>query len=100
MDTNEILHRAGDTFLFVNRNDLLDFARAYANNVQAPQAKEIVSQEVERPISQKEAIKFLGKSRQTLISWRNKGIIEGHTLGGRVYYLKSELLAALYKKRG
>ena len=51
--------------------------------------------EVEQPISQPEAIKFLGKSRQTLISWRKKGVINAHVLGGRVYYLRSELLAAL-----
>ena len=49
----------------------------------------------EQPISQPEAVKFLGKSRQTLSSWRKKGIITGHTLGGRVYFLKSELLEAL-----
>lgn len=52
-------------------------------------------EEVERPISQLEAIEFLGKSRQTLAAWRKKGVITGHTLGGRVYFLKSELLAAL-----
>ncbi|HUX55997.1 MAG TPA: helix-turn-helix domain-containing protein [Bacteroidales bacterium] len=52
-------------------------------------------QELERPISQPEAIEFLGKSRQTLIAWRKKGIIRGHKLSGRIYYLKSELLAAI-----
>jgi hypothetical protein len=51
--------------------------------------------QVETPISQPEAVKFLGKSRQTLIAWRKKGIIKAHTLGGRVYFLKSELLEAL-----
>ncbi|MDP3446071.1 MAG: helix-turn-helix domain-containing protein [Ignavibacteria bacterium] len=54
--------------------------------------------EVEKPISQPEAIQFLGKSRQTLITWRKRGIITGHTLGGRVYFLKSELLQALQSK--
>lgn len=51
--------------------------------------------EVEKPISQTEAILFLGKSRQTLIAWRKKGVINAYTLGGRVYFLKSELLKAL-----
>ena len=51
--------------------------------------------EVEKPISQTDAILFLGKSRQTLIAWRKKGVINAYTLGGRVYYLKSELLKAL-----
>jgi hypothetical protein len=50
---------------------------------------------IEQPISQSDAIKFLGKSRQTLIAWRKKGIITAHILGGRVYYLKSELLTAM-----
>lgn len=51
--------------------------------------------EVERPISQLEAIEFLGKSRQTLAAWRRKGVIKAHQLGGRIYYLKSELLEAM-----
>jgi len=51
--------------------------------------------EVERPISQLEAIEFLGKSRQTLAAWRRKGVISAHRLGGRIYYLKSELLEAM-----
>jgi len=54
----------------------------------APLAPE--SNPTEQPISQPEAIKFLGKSRQTLISWRRKGVISSHKLGGRIYYLKSE----------
>jgi hypothetical protein len=54
-------------------------------------------QETEQPISQPDAIKFLGKTRQTLTAWRKKGIITGHVLGGRVYFLKSELLEALTK---
>lgn len=49
----------------------------------------------EQPISQPDAVKFLGKSRQTLTAWRKKGIIKAHFLGGRVYFLKSELLEAL-----
>ena len=51
------------------------------------------TKEVERPISQLEAIEFLGKSRQTLAAWRKKGVITAHQLGGRIYYLKSELIA-------
>jgi hypothetical protein len=51
--------------------------------------------EDERPISQPEAIEFLGKSRQTLVAWRKKGVIKAYRLGGRVYYKKSELLNSL-----
>jgi hypothetical protein len=53
------------------------------------------SPSIEQPISQPEAIKFLGKSRQTLVAWRRKGVISAHRLGGRIYYLKSELLDAM-----
>jgi hypothetical protein len=53
------------------------------------------NKEVEQPISQAEAIVFLGKSRQTLTAWRRKGVIKAHRLGGRIYFLKSELLAAM-----
>ena len=56
---------------------------------------ESTAKEIERPISQPEAVVFLGKSRQTLTAWRKKGIIKAHILGGRVYFLKSELLAAM-----
>lgn len=58
-------------------------------------APSLPNQNIEQPISQPEAIQFLGKSRQTLIQWRKKGIIRAHTLGGRVYYMRSELLEAL-----
>lgn len=52
---------------------------------------------VEQPISQAEAVEFLGKSRQTIISWRKKGIINAYHLGGRIYFKPSELLEALQK---
>ena len=61
----------------------------------AKQKPEPKKQEPEQPIDQEEAIKFLGKSRQTLTAWRKKGIISAHKLGGRIYYLKSELLKAM-----
>lgn len=52
---------------------------------------------IEQPISQAEAVEFLGKSRQTLISWRKKGLITAYHLGGRIFYKPSELLSALQK---
>ena len=54
-------------------------------------------EEIEKPLSQPEACKFLGKSRQTLIKWRKKGIIKSYRLNGRVYFKPSELLEALKK---
>ena len=60
-----------------------------------PSINPVTDNSIEQPISQPEAIKFLGRSRQTLISWRRKGIIPAHRLYGRIYYLKSELLEAM-----
>jgi len=95
MEINEILHGTENALFLVRRNDLLEFATTCANQILKSKPEPPQAQEIEKPISQPEAIKFLGKSRQTLISWRKKGVISAHTLGGRVYYLKSELLAAL-----
>jgi len=51
--------------------------------------------EPEQPISMREAIQFLGKSRQTLADWRRKGLITAHKLGGRLYFFKSELIGKM-----
>ena len=51
--------------------------------------------EIEKPLTQVEACEFLGKSRQTLVKWRKKGIIKSYRLNGRVYFKPSELLKAL-----
>jgi Helix-turn-helix domain len=86
-----------NTLLIVRRKDLIEFAAIYADHILSGQTKAPVKQETEKPISQQEAIAFLGKSRQTLISWRKKGVIKGYRLGGRIYYKPSELILALEK---
>ena len=54
------------------------------------------SDEPESPIPEREARVFMGgKSRSGFYSLRKKGKIKAHILGGRVYYFKSELLAAM-----
>jgi hypothetical protein len=70
-------------------------ADCLANINLIPKADPSLKQEIEKPISQPEALEFLGKSRQTFTTWRRKGFITARTLGGRVYYLKSELLEAM-----
>jgi hypothetical protein len=96
MELNEILKGTENALIIVRRDDLLDFAKTYADKILESKPEPAkVSDEIEAPISQQEAIKFLGKSRQTLIEWRRKGFISGHRLGGRIYYLKSELIAAM-----
>ncbi|MCU0473397.1 MAG: helix-turn-helix domain-containing protein [Bacteroidales bacterium] len=85
------------TLLICKKEDLLGFAESLANRMLNSKPEPLRVQETEQPISQPDAIKFLGKTRQTLTAWRKKGIITGHVLGGRVYFLKSELLEALTK---
>lgn len=84
-----------NTLVICRKEDLQAFAENLMNKTLESKPEPIRSQEPEQPISQNEAVKYLGKSRQTLIAWRKKGIIKGHTLGGRVFFLKSELLESL-----
>lgn len=51
--------------------------------------------DLEQPVTQKEAMKFLGQTRQSFFNLRRRGIIKGYKLGGRIYFYKSELRAAL-----
>ena len=96
MGIDEILQNEQALFL-VRSTDLQEFAIKLANQILAGQSQPTVTQENERPLSQSEAVQFLGKSRQTLITWRKKGVIKGYKLGGRVYYKSSELVSALEK---
>ena len=95
METNEVLQGTDNALLIVRRDDLIAFANTYANRMIAEQPKANAKQETEQPISQAEAVKFLGKSRQAFYSWRRKGLIKAHVLNGRVWYFKSELIAAM-----
>lgn len=95
MDIDKVFQGKDDALLIIRRNDLLEFANLYAERILIEKATPASQPEAEKPMTQPEAIQFLGKSRQTLIKWRRNGTIKGHSLGGRVYYLKSELLAAI-----
>jgi hypothetical protein len=96
MDLTTILQNER-TLLIVSSEDLTEFAIKLlgGQKQENPPAKS----EVEKPMSQVGAIEFLGKSRQTLNSWRKKKIINAYRLGGRVYYKPSELVAALEKTK-
>lgn len=97
MELSDIL-QSERTFFLIKHEDLTEFAEKVANRILAGQAKSTsVKPEIEQPISQAQAIIFLGKSRQTLISWRKKGLINAYRLGGRIYYKPSELVSALEK---
>ena len=98
MEINEILSGTENALIIARRDDLIAFAITYADKILTGQPKPTaIKQEAEKPFSQSEAIQFLGKSRQTLISWRKKGVIQSYRLGGRIYYKPSELVAALEK---
>lgn len=42
-----------------------------------------------------QAAELLGVKRKTVHSWKQKGILPSHRLGGRVFYKRGEVLAAL-----
>jgi len=95
MEINEILHGTENALIVARRDDLIEFATTYADRILSRQPKPATKQDPEAPISQNEAMLFVKKSRQTFHSWRKKGIIKAHILGGRVYYFKSELISAM-----
>jgi hypothetical protein len=97
MDINEILQGTGNALIIVRRDDLIEFATTYAERMLIGQPKSPVKQELEKPISQTEAGIFLGKSRQTLNSWRKKGYINAYRISGRIYFKPTELISALEK---
>ncbi len=61
----------------------------------------ILTQSREPPIfrkellTQKDAAEYLGISVQTLISWRHRGLIRGHTKSRLVYFFLDEIHQAI-----
>lgn len=97
MGINELLLCTENILVIANRDDLITFAERYAERILAGKDKTPEKEATEKPISQPEAVAFLGKSRQTLMVWRKKGLIKAYRLGGRIYFIQSELVAALEK---
>jgi hypothetical protein len=95
MEINEVLQGTENALLIVRRDDLIEMAIAYADKINETKPEPTKTEEIEPPIPQSEAIRFLGKSRQTFHTWRKRGIVKAHIMGGRVYYFKSELLSAM-----
>jgi hypothetical protein len=85
--------------LILENVSLEDLKGIITNSVEAAMSKAPQpvqkSDEPESPVPEREARAFLGKSRSGLYSLRKKGKIKAHILGGRVYYFKSELIAAM-----
>lgn len=95
MEINETLQGTDNTLIIVRRDDLIEFAKTYASKVIESKPDPQREPQHETPINQAEAIAFMGKSRQTFYSWRKKGVVKAHIMGGRIYYFKSELIAAM-----
>lgn len=89
------LTKTAPALILLSSDQLEDFAAVCVARALNATPTKPVEPEIEKPISQPEAVAFLGKSRQTLIKWRKAGVITAYTLGGRVYYKKSDLLKAL-----
>jgi hypothetical protein len=85
------------TLYLLQPEDIKTIAELVAKTILEGQAKPPLSPVSGKPITQDEATKFLGKSRQTLTAWRKKGIIVAYRIGGRIYYKPSELVSALEK---
>ena len=50
-----------------------------------------------KPLSQNEAARYFGKTRQTITEWRKKGILKGHNINGRIFFFQDELEEAIGK---
>lgn len=100
MEVAEIIKNENAIFL-MKSSDLQEFATQIINKVLSDKPKPteigLNCAVAERPFSQSEAIRFLGKSRQTIYTWRKRGIIQPYRLGGRIFFKPSELVAALEK---
>lgn len=48
-------------------------------------------------LTRKQASKFLSISLTTLKTWTKNGLIQAYSLGGRIYYKRSELVNSLQK---
>jgi len=46
-------------------------------------------------LSVKQAMTLIGVSRVTLHRWRAQGLLHAHKIGGRVLYLREEVMRAL-----
>jgi excisionase family DNA binding protein len=66
-------------------------ARALAQQVNEAAEKE----KNEELLNDQQAAELLGVKRKTVFSWKQKGLLPSHRLGGRIFYKRGEVLAAL-----
>lgn len=62
----------------------------------ARQANEAAEkQENEKLLNDRQAAELLGVKPKTVHAWKQKGLLPSHRLGGRIFYKRGEILAAL-----
>jgi hypothetical protein len=93
MGIADILQNDQNTLLVIRSGDLAEYSEYLIHKASHNQEKTSDDQ----PISQAEAMKRWGKTRQTFVNWRKKGLISAYTIDGKIYYKPSELVAALKK---
>lgn len=77
-----------DAFLQKQREFLKEEIHEALKNVNFPKEQEEVLQT-------KDVCKLLNKSRQTIENWSDAGILKKRYLGESVFYLRSEIMAAI-----
>jgi hypothetical protein len=93
MGIADILQNDQNTLLVIRSGDLAEYSEYLIHKASQQQEKPTD----DHPISQTEAVKQWGKTRQTFVNWRKKGLITAYTVNGRIFYKPSELIAALKK---
>lgn len=89
MNLEETLQERG-SFILIKSQDFPKLAEILANFNNQPRKEQVV-ENPRTPVSQTEVMKRFNKTRQTIIRWRNKGILKSFYIGGRVYFDPEEL---------
>ncbi len=78
--------------------DMTDFDKKQMELIKTS-VEEALSSHLPKPqeeiLSMKQVCSLLQKSRQTIISWSDKHILKRHYIADSLFYLRSEVLAAM-----
>lgn len=79
----------------ISSNQLVELLRPMIRE----EVRLVMAEQEEKLISPAEACKLFKPAitKATLASWTEKGWLQEHRIGGRVYYLQSEILASTLK---